>query len=73
MADTRMTSRADWVDYLETAWHEAFADATHIEVALSGGVDSVCLTWLLADLAKRRGLRLSAVHVNHQLNLRATD
>lgn len=68
-----MTSRADWVDYLETAWHEAFADATHIEVALSGGVDSVCLTWLLADLAKRRGLRLSAVHVNHQLNLRATD
>ena len=61
------------MDYLESALHEAFPEARHIEVALSGGVDSVCLTYLLADLAKRRGFRLSAVHVNHQINLRADD
>lgn len=73
MADSRTTLRLDWVDYLETALHEAFPEARHIEVALSGGVDSVCLTYLLADLAKRRGFRLSAVHVNHQINLRAGD
>lgn len=73
MADSRTTLRLDWVDYLESALHEAFPEARHIEVALSGGVDSVCLTYLLADLAKRRGFRLSAVHVNHQIDLRAGD
>jgi len=37
-------------------------------VGLSGGVDSVVLTDLLARLAPRFRIALSAVHVNHQLS-----
>ncbi|HEX6004248.1 MAG TPA: tRNA lysidine(34) synthetase TilS [Burkholderiales bacterium] len=39
-----------------------------ITIALSGGIDSVVLTDLLARLARRGGFVLSAVHVNHQLS-----
>lgn len=37
-------------------------------VALSGGVDSVVLLHSLASIAKRFGLALSALHVNHGLS-----
>src|SRR5436190_23440022 len=37
-------------------------------VALSGGVDSVVLMHGLASIAKRFGLTLSALHVNHGLS-----
>jgi tRNA(Ile)-lysidine synthase len=39
-----------------------------LAVGLSGGIDSVVLLHLLRELAPRRGLLLSAVHVHHGLS-----
>jgi len=39
-----------------------------LAVGLSGGIDSVVLLDLLQRIAKRGGIELTAVHVNHQLN-----
>ena len=36
-------------------------------VGLSGGADSVCLFTVLHELKKLLGIRLKAVHVNHNL------
>jgi len=36
-------------------------------VAVSGGADSVCLLYVLRELAPRWGLRLSVLHLNHRL------
>lgn len=38
-----------------------------VGVAVSGGVDSVALLWLLLELREEMGVVLSAVHVNHQI------
>ncbi|MBQ1187200.1 MAG: tRNA lysidine(34) synthetase TilS [Clostridia bacterium] len=38
-----------------------------VTVALSGGADSVCLLYVLKELANEYGIILSAVHVNHLL------
>ncbi len=38
---------------------------SHILIGVSGGADSVCLLLVLAELQKRYGLRLTAVHVEH--------
>lgn len=39
-----------------------------LTTALSGGLDSTALLYLLADLREARGLRLSALHVHHGLS-----
>jgi tRNA(Ile)-lysidine synthase len=39
-----------------------------LAVGLSGGIDSVVLLDLLHRVARRGGIELAAVHVNHQLN-----
>ena len=44
----------------------------HVCVALSGGIDSVVLLDLLADLSKQMQFSLSAVHVNHGISGNAT-
>ena len=45
----------------------------HLVLALSGGVDSVVLLDILADLRGPLQFRLSAIHVNHQLSPHASD
>jgi tRNA(Ile)-lysidine synthase len=42
-------------------------------VGLSGGIDSVALLDILARIARRRRIRLCALHVNHQLSPNAPD
>ncbi|MBI1394956.1 MAG: tRNA lysidine(34) synthetase TilS [Betaproteobacteria bacterium] len=46
---------------------------TRVAVGLSGGVDSVVLLHLLAELAPAVAIDLSAIHVHHGLSPRADD
>jgi tRNA(Ile)-lysidine synthase len=39
----------------------------HIAVAVSGGADSVCLLYVLRELAPSLGVTLSVAHLNHKL------
>lgn len=49
-------------------------DDVRIVVALSGGSDSVALSWILRALAPDRGITLAGlIHVNHQLRGAASD
>jgi tRNA(Ile)-lysidine synthase len=47
--------------------HGMFASGDRVAVAVSGGADSVCLLYVLREVAARWGLGLSVVHVNHNL------
>ena len=38
-----------------------------VTVALSGGADSVCLLYMLKELAEKYSVKLSAIHINHML------
>lgn len=44
-----------------------FQPGQRVGVAVSGGADSVCLLHVLLDLAPRWSLRLSVLHLDHQL------
>jgi len=44
-----------------------FSSGQKIGVAVSGGADSVCLLYVLRELAPRWGLRLSVLHLDHGL------
>ena len=51
---------------LETiARHAMFATGCHAGIAVSGGMDSVCMLHVLHELAPRWNLRLSVVHLDH--------
>lgn len=73
MAGTRKSRRAD-----PPAAAPAAAVARYLQqlvkagdrvvVALSGGIDSMVLLDVVSRLAQRRGFRLAAIHVNHQLS-----
>jgi tRNA(Ile)-lysidine synthase len=47
--------------------HRMFAPGDRVCVAVSGGADSVCLLYVLREIAARWRLELSVVHVNHNL------
>jgi tRNA(Ile)-lysidine synthase len=47
--------------------HRMFAPGDRVCVAVSGGADSVCLLYVLREVAGRWRLDLSVVHVNHNL------
>lgn len=55
------------------SWSERGSDHFHLEVGLSGGVDSVVLLHVLKSLQGQLGFELSAVHVNHQLQAPAAE
>ena len=46
---------------------EPFEPRPHLAVAVSGGSDSMALTWLAADWARARGGQLTALTVDHGL------
>ncbi|MCC6365750.1 MAG: tRNA lysidine(34) synthetase TilS [Bryobacterales bacterium] len=58
---------------LETALrHGMFSPGDRVGVAVSGGADSVCLLHALLDLRGQWKLRLSVVHIDHQLRGQAS-
>ena len=44
-----------------------FQTGQRVGVAVSGGADSICLLHILVELAPRWNLRLSVLHLDHQL------
>ncbi len=50
-----------------------FARGRRAGVAVSGGADSVCLLYLLRELATTLGLSLTILHLNHQLRADESD
>lgn len=77
MASTRKPKRGSAAADLLPRFRERAArlvqPGSRITVALSGGVDSVVLLDLVCRLAARRRWRVSAVHVNHQLQAPAAQ
>ena len=51
------------------ARHSMFEPGQRVGVAVSGGADSVCLVYVLRDLAPRWNLRLTILHLDHQLRV----
>src|SRR5579871_5995155 len=49
------------------ARHHMLEPGQRIGVAVSGGADSVCLLHVLRELAPRWSLRLTVLHLDHQL------
>ncbi len=47
--------------------YRMFEHGHKVGVAVSGGADSICLLHILAELAPRWALRLSVLHLDHQL------
>jgi len=47
--------------------YKLIAHGQSVGVAVSGGADSVCLLHVLAELAPQWALRLSVLHLDHQL------
>lgn len=52
---------------------DLIAPRSHILLAVSGGVDSVVMLDLFVQLSKRRSIRLSVGHVDHQLRNESAD
>jgi tRNA(Ile)-lysidine synthase len=53
--------------------HELISSGDRVLVAVSGGVDSVCLLHLLHGLRRVLKIRLGVVHLNHRLRGKASD
>lgn len=49
------------------ARYSMFQDGQRVGVAVSGGADSVCLLYILRELAPRWNLRLTVLHLDHRL------
>lgn len=63
------TSWQQLEDFIE---QQKLADKS-LWVALSGGVDSICLLHLAKELKRNTGLKINAVHVNHGLSQNADN
>ena len=72
MANSRRSSpggkRAGLVRLVEACLRGTVQPGDRLLVGLSGGLDSVVLLDILGRIARRRRIRLSALHVNHQLS-----
>ena len=55
------------------ARYRMFEPGQRVGVAVSGGADSVCLLYVLRDLAPRWDLRFRVLHLNHGLRGKESD
>lgn len=53
--------------------YDMLRQGDQVAAGISGGADSVCLLYLLAELRKEIGFSLTAVHVNHGLRTEAGE
>jgi tRNA(Ile)-lysidine synthase len=69
------TERAahDLVEHVAALLKEVVAPGERITLGLSGGIDSMVLLDVLAQLAAPMSFHLRALHVNHQLSFHARD
>lgn len=63
----------DLVTHVAQALSQRIHPGQHLVLGLSGGLDSVVLLELLAQLRQPLQFKLSAIHVNHQLSPHAGD
>jgi len=73
MAASRKKSRPDLAGQVKTCLVRHLKPGAQLRVGFSGGVDSVVLLHLLAQLAPTSPFTLSAVHVHHGLNPKADE
>lgn len=73
MAATKKTNRLDLPGQVEACLSRHLTPRARLRVALSGGVDSVVLLSVLAEIAPRFPFELSALHVHHGLNPNADE
>ncbi|MEW6132183.1 MAG: tRNA lysidine(34) synthetase TilS [Pseudomonadota bacterium] len=71
MAASRKRSRLDLAGQVKACLARHLEPGAHLRVGFSGGVDSVVLLHLLAQLAPGFPFALSALHVHHGLNPKA--
>ncbi len=64
MNTTRMTEKKVFA-FMEE--HKMLQPHDRVVAGVSGGADSVCLLFVLLELAKRMPLHLAVVHVNHKI------
>ena len=73
MENTRKPQSADPVARVAAHLREFLFPGAHVVLGLSGGMDSVCLLHILAELAAQLRFSLRAVHVNHGISSNAGD
>ena len=71
MAHIRKSKSNSLVCDIEKVLLAYITKGNHLIIALSGGIDSVVLLHILANLAKKVPFQLSAVHVNHGISRNA--
>lgn len=73
MASSKKLQPSDLPAFVEAKLKNWVQPGRHLSLALSGGVDSVALLDILAQLRASLYFSLSAVHVNHQISPNAAD
>ena len=71
MGNSRKSNSNDLPERVAAALASAISPGAHLALGLSGGVDSVALLSVLAELAPRMRFSLSALHVNHGISANA--
>lgn len=69
----RVTEPAELPEYLVAFLQQHVSPASHLSLALSGGLDSCVLLDLLVQTRFALGFQFSAIHVNHQISSHADE